>query len=229
MTIGPKSVLAANTTFDCTLDLLPSAKPLKNRAPVHFHAGTAEVQAQVRTLDNRPHIEPGVTTLVRIVLREPLLLLPGDRFIIRMFSPVTTIGGGKSLIASTAPHPPGCACTSHRSPRLKHVAGTNRAPDRGRAHGLPVSDIVARTGAKPSAIPTSIPRFGDWLMDSGVLARKLASFRQILQTFHKGNPLLPGANKEEFRSRAFPNAPPSVFEAVWQRRKTSKLRENTFA
>ena len=50
-------------------------------------------------------------------------------------------------------------------------------------------------------------------MDSGALAKKLASFRQILQAFHKGNPPA-GANKEEFRSRAFPDAPPSVFEVL---------------
>jgi selenocysteine-specific elongation factor len=83
------------------------------------------------------------------------------------------------------------------------------APD-----GLPVSAVVARTGAKPAAIPASIPRFGDWLIDSAALDRKLASFRQILADFHKANPLLPGCSKEELRSREFPSAPPAAFEAI---------------
>ena len=83
--------------LDCRLDLLPSAKPLKHRAPVHFHSGTAEIEAEVRLLGGRSVLAPGTTAYARLVLREPALLLPGDRFIIRMFSPVVTIGGGVVL------------------------------------------------------------------------------------------------------------------------------------
>src|SRR5580692_9678552 len=79
--------------LDCRLHLLHSAKPLKHRAPVHFHSGTAEIEAEVR-LFGAASLKPGAAAYARIVLREPALLLPGDRFIIRMFSPVTTIGGG---------------------------------------------------------------------------------------------------------------------------------------
>ena len=41
--------------LDCRLDLLPSAKPLKHRAPVHFHSGTAEIEAEVRLLGGAGH------------------------------------------------------------------------------------------------------------------------------------------------------------------------------
>ena len=48
----------ATTHIDCAFDLLPSAKPLKHRAPVHFHAGTAEVEAEIRRLEQgyRSHL-----------------------------------------------------------------------------------------------------------------------------------------------------------------------------
>jgi len=62
---------------DCRLNLLPSAKPLKHRAPVHFHSGTAEIEAEVRLLDGRTLLEPGGTAYARIVLRDAALLLPG--------------------------------------------------------------------------------------------------------------------------------------------------------
>ena len=88
--------------LDCRLDLLASAKPLKNGAPVHFHVGAAEIEAQVRYLDHRAELKPGDSTWARIVLKEPSLVLPGDRFIIRMFSPVTTIGGG--IVADISSH-----------------------------------------------------------------------------------------------------------------------------
>ncbi len=88
--------------LDCRLDLLASAKPLKNRAPVHFHTGAAEIEAHVRYLDNRLVLDPGESAWVRIALKEPALVFPGDRFIIRMFSPVTTIGGG--IVADISAH-----------------------------------------------------------------------------------------------------------------------------
>ena len=80
--------------IDCRLDLLASAKPLKHRAPVHFHSGTAEIEAEVRMLGGTAAMRPGSSAYVRLILRDAALLLPGDRFIIRMFSPVVTIGGG---------------------------------------------------------------------------------------------------------------------------------------
>src|SRR5262249_49362381 len=83
--------------IDVVLDLLPSARPIKHRAPVHFHAGTAEIEAEVRLLGGMQLLESGRRAYARVVLREPALLLPGDRFIIRKFSPVVTIGGGAVL------------------------------------------------------------------------------------------------------------------------------------
>ncbi|HYP09537.1 MAG TPA: SelB C-terminal domain-containing protein, partial [Bryobacteraceae bacterium] len=201
--------------FEATLHLLGSAKPLKNRAPVHFHSGTAEVPAEVRTLDNRPTIEPGASVLVRLVLREPLLLLPGDRFIIRMWAPVTTIGGGE-IIDCNPPRRIRRDALLARAQRL--AAGTlaertaqlvGEAPD-----GLPFSAIVARTGAKLWTVSSDIQRFGDWLITTEALEAKWGSFRQIVAEFHKANPLLPGIGKEELRTRLMPAAPPPVFEAI---------------
>src|SRR5208337_4184986 len=72
----------------------------KHRAPVHFHAGTAEVEAEARLLASLEPMKPGSRAHVRFLLQEPLLILPGDRFIVRMFSPVVTIGGGTVLDAA---------------------------------------------------------------------------------------------------------------------------------
>src|SRR5579863_2288636 len=92
--LSEPGVFHAVQYLDCRLDLLRSAKPLKHRAPVHFHSGTAEIEAEVRLFGGAANMQPGSAGYARIVLREPALLLPGDRFIIRMFSPVVTIGGG---------------------------------------------------------------------------------------------------------------------------------------
>ena len=78
------------------LTLLPSARKLKHRARVHFHAGTAETIAEV-FLYGESTLAPGQSALAHLRLRDEVLLQPGDRFIVRQFSPVVTIGGGEVL------------------------------------------------------------------------------------------------------------------------------------
>ena len=65
---------------------------------VHFHAYTMEAIAEVR-LYGAKQLKPGEEPFVQLRLAEPALLLPGDRFIVRQFSPVVTIGGGVVLDA----------------------------------------------------------------------------------------------------------------------------------
>src|SRR5207248_4546127 len=82
--------------FEVQLSLLPSAKPLKSGARVHLHAFAAETIATVK-LHSEKQIAPGSEAFAQLRAASPLLLLPFDRFIIRQFSPVITIGGGMVL------------------------------------------------------------------------------------------------------------------------------------
>jgi len=97
MTLAPVGWFLSTTLVDVEYTHLEGAKPLKHGAPVHFHAGTAETAAEVRLLDGSAALQPGSTGPVRLLLKQPLLLLPDDRFIVRKFSPVVTLGGGVVL------------------------------------------------------------------------------------------------------------------------------------
>src|SRR3982074_1499937 len=100
MTLTPPETFEATRRADVSLRLLSSAsRPLKNRARVHFHSNTMETVAEV-VLHGTKTIAPGEEAFVRLKLPEAALLLPGDRFIIRQFSPVVTIGGGVVLDAA---------------------------------------------------------------------------------------------------------------------------------
>ncbi len=70
--------------------------PLKHRAPVRFHAGTAEILGRVLLLED-DRLAPDSETFAQILLDEPTVLCPGDRFILRHQSPVVTLGGGVVL------------------------------------------------------------------------------------------------------------------------------------
>src|SRR6266403_5677931 len=82
--------------MDVRLELLPSARKLKQRSRVHFHAGTAETIAEV-SFHGQKELEPGGSAFANLKLQDELLVLPGDRFIMRQFSPVVTMGGGAVL------------------------------------------------------------------------------------------------------------------------------------
>jgi selenocysteine-specific elongation factor len=82
---------------DVSLDLLSSApRKLKNRAKVRFHSGTSEIISTVVLLD-RDELDPGETCFAQIRLNEPTALLRDDRYVLRSYSPIRTIGGGRAL------------------------------------------------------------------------------------------------------------------------------------
>jgi selenocysteine-specific elongation factor len=212
--------------IDCAFDLLQSAKPLKHRAPVHFHAGTAEVLAEVRRLQSTDPIAPGSREYVRLVLSQPLLLLPGDRFIVRMFSPVITIGGGVVLDIAA----PRRAPASHRLRILETAPLSERVAllARESPYGIGMPALVARTGmlegdlrkasSRASLVAIQSPQF--WLLDPEWMASKLEAFNEHLKLFHRQNPLLAGASKEELRSRFLADAPPWLLDALLAHSKT---------
>jgi len=208
--------------LDCMLDLLASAKPLKHRAPLHFHAGTAEIEAEVRLLGGATVLKPGQRAFARIVLRESALILPGDRFIIRMFSPVVTIGGGVVLDIGGVRY----RKTDDVAARLSVLAGTD-APTkiallvRESKYGISSGELVARTGLLESDIETAMrsgfaflrqPQL--WLMDRGWFDKTRQHLVETVRDFHLAHPLLPGIAKEDLRGRELGEAPPFVFDAL---------------
>lgn len=211
----------AVTQFDCRLDLLRSAKPLKHRAPVHFHSGTAEIEAEVRLFGGAAALQPGSTSYARIVLRNPALLLPGDRFIIRMFSPVVTIGGGVVVDTGARRY----RKTDNVAARLDVLAGTLAAPRiallvKEAAFGLDVQELVARTGllereTGDAAVQAQLMRLPpSWFVDRAWFQAARARVVQAVREYHRKNPLQPGIAKQDLRSREMPQAPPFVLDAL---------------
>ena len=222
-------VLAAPGTFrtvtqvDSRLELLPSSKPLKQRAPVHFHAGTAEIEAQVRLLEGAPVLQPGASCWARIALREPALLLPGDRFIIRMFSPVVTIGGGVVLDIAGKRY----RKSDPVAERLRTLAEAPAAARlallvRESKYGMDVADLVARMGltepeiaeAAAGAPVAAFTHPQRWFVDRAWLESARERLLRAVREFHKKNPLLPGIPKQDLRGRELPDSPPFLIDAI---------------
>jgi selenocysteine-specific elongation factor len=216
--LSEPGVFRAVTRLDCRLQLLPSAKPLKHRAPVHFHSGTAETGAEVRLLGGAGVLQPGGAADVRLVLQQPGLLLPGDRFIIRMFSPVITIGGGIVVDLPTNLRTKGAAA------RVALLAGSD-APSRvallvrESEFGVGIKELVARTGWREAEIVAAARASltmvaGSWYVDTAWFQAARDKLVNAVRAFHRQNPLAAGIAKQDLRSREMVRVPPFLLDAL---------------
>jgi selenocysteine-specific elongation factor len=217
MTLAPPATFTSTSRVDVELSLLASAKPLKDRARVHFHAYTSESIATV-VLYEAKQLRPGETAFAQLRLSEPALLLPKDRFIIRQFSPVITIGGGV-VLENTSPS------KVKKAARLDFLKLLSTAPPSAALEariatsgtgGLSITAAVARTGwtreqviATASAIPNLL-RTETTLVAKSVLENLRNGILSTIEAFHKKNPLVAGMSKEELR-RQFSGASNDVF------------------
>jgi selenocysteine-specific elongation factor len=222
MMLAPASTFHATSRVDVELSLLASAKPLKDRARVHFHSYTSESIATV-VLYGKKQVGPGETAFAQLRLSAPALLLPGDRFIIRQFSPVVTSGGGV-VVENTPPKRVKDATDyAHllKTLREESQVGILRARvSASGAKGLSITEAVARTGSLTQEIVScvsaspEIVRIGDIFVFKQALDLVRKDLVSVLEAFHKRNPLVAGMSKEELRGQ-FSEVAPEVFESMF--------------
>ena len=220
--LAPPDTFRAASRVDVYLSLLPTAKPLKDRARVHLHAFTSETIAEVR-LYGKNKVAPAADAYAQLRVNEAGLLLPGDRFILRQFSPVVTIGGGFILDAAPFPRqkklnlPQSLETLASGSPQsilLLRVA-------RRSSEGLTLPDAVAETGWTKRRIEAlasqlsregQIVRVGDRLLHRPDLIAIHELTLSYLDNFHKRNPLVPGIGRRELHEAV--GSPDEIFSAV---------------
>ena len=95
--LAAKGYLAPSMMLDVRLSLLPDVEKLiTNRARVRLYIGTAEVICRAVLLD-RDELMPGESAYAQLRLEAPTAVLAGDRFVLRSYSPLLTLGGGTIL------------------------------------------------------------------------------------------------------------------------------------
>ena len=222
--------------IDAVVELLADARPLRHGARVRFHQGTTELLGRVAVAAERgsgasaAEIVPGRSAYVRIRLEAPAVLTRDDRFILRAYSPPTTIGGGLVL----DPHPPriGVRTTAalERFHRLDAGEGSERTDraamafieERGEA-GLPVGALISRGGLSASSARECVDRIvqtgrilrvADLLVAVQALNDLSARLLRALKAHHQAQPLSEGLPREEARERLFGRSSPHIFDHV---------------
>ena len=220
MVLAPPATFHATWHMDVKLALLPTAKPLRDRARVHLHAQTFETIATVALLGKK-QVLPGESAFAELRLAKPTLLLPEDRFIMRQFSPVLTIGGG--VLLDISPH----ARIPEREAFLKTLASDDSVSilkshiARQDHDGIVLAALIAETGWPRRVIEENladslrqgqIVQLGDRFVHAPALeALKLLTMNTI-SVFHENNPLVAGISKEALREQV--KASSDVFTAM---------------
>ncbi len=229
MAATPGSMTASNR-LDARLHYLgTNEKELKNRTQVRVHLGTREILGRVVLMETDT-VLPGSDANVQIILQEPVAVWPGDRYVIRSYSPISTIGGGTVL---------------NNAPRKR-----KRTLDRDRAQntitfnlyqsGSPEEKLLlfleesGFTGIVADQLATRLGIFGKKLkkhlqqpISSGritvvdsdsqrfvatsVIEALNAALLEQLAVYHKKNPLKTGLAKEELRSQLKPKVDQKLF------------------
>ena len=208
MTLATAESFRSTSRVDALISLLRSAKMLNDGARVHFHAYTTEAIAEVRLYGTK-QLKPGEDAYARLRFANPILLLPGDRFIVRQFSPVVTIGGGVVLDASpvTRKQPADDVIAFLQTLRggSAEQALVARVARRGGV-GLRLSDIpgemnIRREESTKLARSAGLVWCDQVLLALAAFTEAKASALQALKKFHDANPLVAGMSKEELRDR----------------------------
>ena len=221
--------LRPSNSFEATLALIAEApRPLKNRARVRFHLGTSEILARAVLLD-REELQPGERTYAHFRLENPSAALPGDRYVIRSYSPAFTIGGGSVL----DPNPPKSRRTRAKLVEHLRILEQGRPTERVERHLLAagfapmtIEELRARCDLDRSSVVDALRelvekgqavRVGS-REDAGTLhVERVEQLRNEvlarLAEFHAKEPLKDGLAKEELRSRLPGQLPTAAF--VW--------------
>ncbi|MBI2873609.1 MAG: selenocysteine-specific translation elongation factor [Firmicutes bacterium] len=253
--LGRGSVLAApgrlapTRRCDVRLELLAGGfghqilKPLRNWARVRVYLGTGETLSRVRLLEG-PQIPPGGTGLARLALEEPLVAGKGDRFVIRSYSPLVTLGGGTVL----DPHPDASGAVRRRKAA---VVAELKVKEKGSPEDLVLhllkeagsaavvpSSAATRTGLEAGELEgvlQALEREGRIvLVEAG--GKRLAwyedgfqaldgALREHLEKYHRAQPWRLGAPLEELRARFCPEADGRLWGKVLERLEGQEKRE----
>ena len=207
-----------------TLLLLGSAqKPITQNQRIRIHLGTQEVMARVALTDGKT-LQPGDDCPALLRLEQPMVAARGDKFIIRSFSPVITIGGGEvmevlieekwKIVKKKLQN----LYESPKSDQLIHLVQEEGAkpitPEKLQYRiGISKEQINAIVEEKEELFWLTHKQ-GKWLLTQNQWNELKNSIHNFLKKYHAKNPLNAGAQKEEIRQHL--SCENSILEALLQ-------------
>jgi selenocysteine-specific elongation factor len=216
--------IKTTTVIDTRLEILKNIPidTLKNKSLVHFHIGTSELTGRI-IIYNKEDLKPGESAYAQFRFKTPVAVMAGDRYIIRRFSPLLTIGGGEILDISPK--------RRKRDERLKDLEIFDRGSLKEKLslkiyhrglNGITQDELIGWIKAEIPEIRKEINTLISQKIIIAIEGRLLHrdmfddfsnKVISILDNFHKTNPLKQGMSKETLRA-AFKGLEPKLFESM---------------
>ena len=239
--------LCAAHRFDGRVTLLGGARPLKYGARVRFHQGTSEVMGRLAIGAARPTagggtdavareggvpvfpgvLQPGGSAFARLHLEQPVALTRGDRFVLRAYSPMVTIGGG--IVLDPAP-PAGRLRSTAGFERLRRLdtlgddgAAVLTMVEGAAGEGLVLRSLAPRVGRTVTEVRRvaaalagrgAVVEVADRLVAAAPVAAACEALLAMVGAYHEEHPLEPGLPREEARERLAKRCGPALFDHV---------------
>ena len=217
--VSKEKIMEPSLIVDCKLYYLSNAeKPLENRQRVRLYHGTSEILCRVVILD-KEEVKPGEEAYVQLRLEAPLTSQRNDRYVIRSYSPMHTIGGGV-IIEPFAPKSKRFDGKYVEDLKIKESGNTEsileKTVEKLSAQFPDIAQILKGLGKNEENIEEKLEELTRdtkilklTYLDKPIyihkkyLKEKTEEIEGIIASFHKNNPLKVGISKEEIKSKVF--------------------------
>lgn len=230
MILAERGVLRTTQIIDAVIEALKgSKKAIRSRQRVRLHIGTREVLARIVVMNDAGEIEQGGKGFIQLRLEAPVAAIPGERFIIRSYSPSATIGGGQVL--------DGLAAKVRKKDLtktvlfLESIANKEISPAQTVAlwvnaageNGMGLIDLQARTGWQTGLLQEeilfnetegSLVKTGGLYLGSTVFEGLKAKANFAISEYFRQQPLSSGMPLESLREQIFSYISPDIFKTL---------------
>ncbi len=228
--VAVENVMEPSLMIDCKLYYLKSAsRPLENRQRVRVYHGTSEIICRIVILD-KEEVNPGEEAYVQLRLEKSLTVQRNDRFVIRSYSPMYTIGGG-SIIEPLAKKVKRFDEEYIEELKIKESGKTENIIEntiKNLSSNYPkIVDILKALGKNEDTIEEKLSILIDEnriiKFDTGdkaiyihreYIEEKVENICEILEKFHHDNPLKWGISKEEIKNRVFKGIKQKIYDEI---------------
>lgn len=229
MLLVEEGVLVPTQSIDAEVEVVKdAAKPLRTRQRVRVHIGTVEALARVQVLSETGEIAPDEKGFVQLRLEVPVATIPGERFILRRYSPAITIAGGSVIHNAPARHRRRDIAAVRK--RLATFIETSDPTEKAMllieaagTSGLSSAELRSRTGFTQKTTTGALSALSATgkIRDAGGRYLSSEEFLHLAESaeiavveFHKREPLAKGISREVLRDKLFAYLPDEIFQAV---------------
>lgn len=223
--IAPVDSLIPTSMLDVKVKIIDSPYTINNRTRVRLYIGSNEVFARLILLEDDT-CEGGKEYLAQLRLEEEIVCKEDDRFIIRLFSPVVTIGGGRVLDAN----PKKKKRFNEEDLKLISLFESSSEKDKleatikeAKGNFITLNDLVKLRNIDEESIISLLEKLEEegkityasvqkdrYIIHNDYLKELSNRTIQITKDYHKKYSLRPGITKEEIKSKIFPKLPKNV-------------------